>query len=116
MAFLQPLGLTKELEKQIHEMCAEAFKLVMMMRKSKEGYKSETPPTNERLYPESQIDRLVEPLRVKGGGKNSEGSNTVAYVVFGALTKRPVSEDGGQVVLEKAQGVMRRKKRFAPRK
>jgi hypothetical protein len=89
------------------ELCKDAFKLKMMMRKSKDTY------LVERIGPEvglplSALEDMVDPVSVEGG-KSSESSDDILYTVFGALTKQPQGKDQPVKVLEKAQVVLKKR-------
>jgi hypothetical protein len=91
----------------ILELCNDAFKLRMLMLKSKNRYLVKTidPGMNVLL---SACENTADPVAVEGG-KNSEKSDKIAYVVFGALVKQPQTADQPEKVLEKAQVVLKRK-------
>jgi hypothetical protein len=91
----------------ILELCKDAFKLRMLMRKSKNRYVVETMDPNGTVLLSACEDK-AEPLAVEGGN-NSEKSDEVAYMVFGALIKQPLAGDQTVKVLEKAQVVLKKK-------
>lgn len=98
-----------DLRDQITAMCEEAFNLRMIMRQSKEGYQCEFPPLVQRPCFIDEYDYLVEPMSVEGG-KNKEGTEEIAYTLFGALTKSMASQDGsGRMTFEKAHVIMKRR-------
>ncbi len=99
-------GDATELQAHIRKVCDNAFKLAMVMRRSRDGYKCETPPVEKGACLLAEFDTLVEPMSVEGG-KNTENSGHIAYTLFGALTKHPASQADGPRVLEKAQVVMK---------
>lgn len=94
-----------ELLARIAEMSHDAFELRMMMRRSKTKYACEFPPTAEAPCFQDKFEALVEPISVEGG-KNKEGSNEIAYALFGGLVKHAES---GKKVLEKSQVIMKRR-------
>jgi hypothetical protein len=79
----------------------------MMMRKSKDKYIVETVKSGTGVSL-SATESKADAVAVEGG-KNSEGSDEIAYTMFGALTKQGPAEDQPVKVLEKAQVVLRRK-------
>jgi hypothetical protein len=95
------------LRSNILELCKDAFRLKMMMRKSKDTYLVESigPEVGLSL---SALEGKADPVSVEGG-KNNEASDDIAYTVFGALTKQPQGKDQPVKVLEKAQVVLRKR-------
>jgi hypothetical protein len=97
----------EEFRAMILKLCQSAFALRMMMRRSKEGYRCEglVAEKTTRLV---DCEDFAEPQFVENG-KQNEGSDEIAYCLFGALTKHPEYKVEGRKVLEKAHVVMRRK-------
>jgi uncharacterized protein (UPF0335 family) len=99
-----------ELRTNLQELCETAYKLRMMMRKSKEGYRCVMPDiddSNKNLL--SEYEHLAEELGVEGG-KNNEGSNEIAYFLSAALVKqRGDLTDDKPMVLEKGYVILKRK-------
>ena len=91
----------------ILELCKDAFKLRMLMRKSKNRYLVQTIDPHMTVL-HSACESTTCPVWVEGGN-NSEKSDEIAYVVFGALVKQPQTADQPEKVLEKAQVVLKRK-------
>lgn len=90
---------------RITEMCHDAYDLRMMMRRSKTKYACEFPPTADSPCFQDKYEALVEPISVEGG-KNKEGSDEIAYPLFGGLVKHA---ETGKKVLEKSQVIMKRR-------
>lgn len=102
--------LEQELQADLQELCNNAFKLRMMMRKSKEGYRCEMPIIDDtkrgRL---SEYAHLAEEFGVEGG-KNNEGGKDISYFLSAALTKHQgLLSEGKDVVLEKGYVILKRK-------
>ncbi|KAK4143974.1 uncharacterized protein C8A04DRAFT_11869 [Dichotomopilus funicola] len=95
------------LRANILELCKDAFKLRMLMRKSKNRYVVETMDPNGIVLLSACEDK-AESVAVEGGN-NSEKSDKVAYMLFGALIKQPLAGDQVVKVLEKAQVVLKTK-------
>ncbi|KAH6614540.1 hypothetical protein B0J18DRAFT_439604 [Chaetomium sp. MPI-SDFR-AT-0129] len=91
------------LRANILELCKDAFKLRMLMRKSKNRYVVKTMDPNEIVLLSACEDK-AESVAVEGGN-NSEKSDEV----FGALIKQPLAGDQVVKVLEKAQVVLKTK-------
>jgi hypothetical protein len=91
------------LRSSILGLCKDAFKIRMMMRKSKDKYVVETIKPGTKI-----LESEAEPVAVEGD-KNSEGSDEIVYTMFGALSKHPQDKDQPVKILEKAQVVLRRK-------
>jgi len=91
----------------ILELCKDAFKLRMLMRKSKNRYLVKTIDPGKTVLL-SACENTAYSVSVEGGN-NSEESNEMAYVLFGALVKQPQTADQPEKVLEKAQVVLKRK-------
>jgi hypothetical protein len=121
LEFLSPIPLRDSrdeslIKTKVLELCEEAFRLKLMMRKSKEGYQCEVPDTEGGpclLVPNHES--LVEPMAVEGG-KPSQAGNEIAYTLFAALTKQGASSssssssgDKRRLVLEKAHVILKRK-------
>lgn len=94
-----------ELRSQIADLCGEAVALRIIMRRSKDRYECVFPPAAERICTMEQYEKQVEPLSVEGG-KNDQGSNEIAYAIFGGLVKHA---DHVPRVLEKAQVILKRR-------
>ena len=89
----------------IHNIAKEAYELRMIMRKSKEGYlcrKLDVEPGDAPSV--HSFESWVESQAVEGG-KNNQGGDQIAYTLFGSLIK---SLEGRDIVLQKAQVVLRR--------
>ncbi len=95
------------LRANILELCKDAFQLRMLMRKSRNRYAVWT-MDHDRTVLLSACEDTVESVAVEGGN-NSEESDEVAYVLFGALIKQPQAGDQPVRVLEKAQVVLKKK-------
>ncbi|KAK4034240.1 hypothetical protein C8A01DRAFT_18927 [Parachaetomium inaequale] len=91
----------------ILELCKDAFKLRMLMRKSKNRYLVKTIDPGMTVLL-SACENTAYSVSVEGGN-NSEKSDEIAYVVFGALVKQPQTADQPEKVLEKAHVVLKRK-------
>ena len=91
------------LRSSILGLCKDAFRVRMMMRKSKNRYVVETIKPGTK-----NSESRAEPVGVEGG-KNSERSDEIGYTMFGALSKHPQDKDQPVKILEKAQIVLRRK-------
>jgi hypothetical protein len=91
------------LRASILEPCKDAFRLRMLMRKSKNRYFVETIAGGT---PFSSCEAKADAVWVEGGN-NSEKSDEVACVVYGALVKLPPVGDQPVKVLEKAQVVLK---------
>ncbi|KAH6614559.1 hypothetical protein B0J18DRAFT_413702 [Chaetomium sp. MPI-SDFR-AT-0129] len=91
------------LHANILELCKDAFKLRMLMHKSKNRYVVKTMDPNEIVLLSTCEDK-AESVAVEGGN-NSEKSDEV----FGALIKQPLAGDQVVKVLEKAQVVLKTK-------
>jgi hypothetical protein len=91
----------------ILDLCKDAFKLRMMMRKSKDKYVVEKIGVDAGASL-SALESKADPVGVESG-KNSERSDEIAYTMFGALTKQPEGEGHPVKVLEKAQVVLRKR-------
>ncbi|KFY82656.1 hypothetical protein V498_08517 [Pseudogymnoascus sp. VKM F-4517 (FW-2822)] len=96
----------------ITEVCRQAFNLRMMMRKSKEGYRCELPP--KEAYFLSRIEPFADSFGVEGG-KADDQSDEIAYCLFGALVKDARHLGGEKKVLDKAQVILKRNTREAPK-
>ncbi|CAH0033346.1 unnamed protein product, partial [Clonostachys rhizophaga] len=99
-----------ELREQFQTICDEAWEVAMIMRRSREGHKCFVPPTGTTKCLFNAYESLVEPITVEGG-KNEDGSDEIAYSLFGALVKGAQChwEATGEGVLEKAQVVLKRR-------
>lgn len=95
-----------EVYKVILEVCRQAFNLRMMMRKSKEGYRCESPHIEDRFL--SRIEPFADSFGVEGG-KSDDQSDEIAYCLFGALVKDARHLGGEKKVLDKAQVILKRK-------
>ncbi|KAH6842400.1 hypothetical protein B0I37DRAFT_381842 [Chaetomium sp. MPI-CAGE-AT-0009] len=95
------------LRSSILSLCKDAYKLRMMMRKSKDKYAVEKIGLNGLILL-SALESKADSVAVEGG-KNSEGSDEIAYTMFGALTKQPEGEGQPVKVLEKAQVVLKKR-------
>ncbi|KAK3897829.1 hypothetical protein C8A05DRAFT_19481 [Staphylotrichum tortipilum] len=91
----------------ILDLCKDAFKLRMLMRKSKNRYLVKTVDSDLTVLL-SGCENMAYSVSVEGG-KNSEKSDEIAYVVFGALVKQPQTAGQPVKVLEKAQVVLKKK-------
>ncbi|ORY15234.1 hypothetical protein BCR34DRAFT_662103 [Clohesyomyces aquaticus] len=97
-----------ELFDKILEVCRKAVALKMLMQRSKEGYSVITLHIKEfPLY--SGVGHTAESMGVEGG-KASDASDDIAYVLFGALTKRPNSINREGKVLLKAEVILKKKR------
>ena len=101
---------TENLTSDIYKVCKQAFKLKMMMRRSKEGYRCEVPNIIDAgdIRYLSRNESLAEGFAVEAG-KDADKSDEIAYVLFGALTKHPEHRGEDKKVLEKAQVILKRK-------
>jgi hypothetical protein len=101
---------TDNLRSEILNVCKQAFKLKMMMQRSKEGYRCEIPNIEEakNICLLSKNGILAEGFAVEAG-KDADKSDEISYVLFGALTKHPEYRGEGKNVLEKAQVILKRK-------
>lgn len=100
----------KDLQDDVALLCEDAYYLHMDMRASKEEYAIWTPDLSEdseELFQPS-VARFAESFGVEGG-KSGDGSDQIAYPLFGGLVKHPEHRGEGLTVLETAQVVMRRK-------
>ena len=88
------------------DVCRQAYKLNIMMRKSREEYVCDPVDTSKDEHLLSRIDYLADSFGVEGG-KSDEASDEIAYILFGALSKDTL--DGGRKVLEKAHVILKRK-------
>ncbi|KAK3291636.1 uncharacterized protein B0H64DRAFT_409635 [Chaetomium fimeti] len=95
------------LRSSILSLCKDAYKLRMMMRKSKDIYAVEKIGL-DGVPSLSALESKADPIAVENG-KNSERSDEIAYTMFGALTKQPEGEGQPMKVLEKAQVVLRKR-------
>ncbi len=99
----------KKLKADLLGLCEEAFRLRMMMRKSREGYRCEMPTLDETSKRSlSEYKDLAEEFDVEGG-KSYEGSNEIAYFLSAALTKQRGYLGEGRIVLEKGYVILKRK-------
>jgi hypothetical protein len=98
----QASGARADIYAKILELCKDAFKLRMAMRKSKEGYRCEI------LNTDKTCETLAESFGVENG-TNNEASDVICYTLFGALTKHPEYRGERKKVLEKAQVILKRK-------
>jgi hypothetical protein len=96
-----------ELSEILYNLCEDAFKLRMTMRKSKEGYRCELP----KVENVADSEDIVDSMGVEGGGKNKDASDTIAYVLFGALIKHPQYRGEDRRVLEKAHVIVKQRER-----
>ncbi|KAH7316964.1 hypothetical protein B0I35DRAFT_434311 [Stachybotrys elegans] len=110
--FISPKSGPKEqgdLEEQFRSICSEAWEVAMIMRRSREGHKCIVPPTWTSRCFVNAYEALAEPITVEGG-RNEDGSDEIAYPLFGALVKSAhhhgVSKER---VLEKAQVVLKKR-------
>jgi hypothetical protein len=101
---------TENLKSEILKVCQQAFKLKMMVQRSKEGYRCEVPDIRDArdICYLSRNESLAEGFAVEAG-KDADKSDEIAYVLFGALTKHPEYRGEDKNVLEKAQVILRRK-------
>lgn len=99
-----------ELFQKILEVCQQAYKLRMMMRKSKERYYCYLPNSKDSSHL-SKIKQFADSFDVEGG-KAEDESDEVAYVLFGALMKDTRNLGGEVKVLEKASVILKRKSQF----
>jgi hypothetical protein len=100
----------EDLQDQLTALCNEAWDLRLIMRKSREGHRCVRPPTRDKRCFLEDFENLVEPISVEGGN-TKEKSDEIAYSLFGALVKDPAGAGHaeGEVVLEKAQVVLKRR-------
>lgn len=97
----------KQLRERVLGLCRDAFKLTIMMRKSREEYRCEA--KKDRMQrPAAGRDSWVDAQAVDEG-KNSEYGDNIAYVLFGALTKHPAYRGESELVLVKAEVVLEKK-------
>ncbi|KAI3395587.1 hypothetical protein diail_1099, partial [Diaporthe ilicicola] len=97
----------KSVRAQALKLCKDAFKLVIMMRKSREEYRCEAiKDLGQR--PVAAYESWCEPQAVDGG-LNSERGENIAYVLFGALCKDPAYRGESEKVLVKADVVVEKK-------
>ncbi|KAF2185553.1 hypothetical protein K469DRAFT_707788 [Zopfia rhizophila CBS 207.26] len=94
-----------ELWDKMLDVCHRAFKLRIMMLRSKEGYTVQLLDVKE--YPcYSKLEHFAEMLDVEGG-KSVDASDEVAYYLFGALTKYAKHLGGDRKILVKAEAVLK---------
>jgi hypothetical protein len=93
---------------QVLELCKDAVKLTVMMRKSRDEYRCEA-FTDAGQLPIGAFESWCEPQAVDGG-RNTERGDKIAYVLFGALCKNPAYRGENERVLVKAEVVMERKR------
>lgn len=97
----------KQLRERVLGLCRDAFKLTIMMRKSREEYRCEA--KKDRMQsPAAGRDGWVDAQAVDEG-KNDEFGDNIAYVLFGALTKHPAYRGESELVLVKAEVVLEKK-------
>lgn len=97
------------LKSDIAQLCADAFDLRMMMRRSKEEYAIWTAtPRGSQPARLSAFAEYADGFDVEDG-KADSGSDDIAYTLFGGLTKHPEYRGEGFRVLEKAQVVLHKK-------
>jgi hypothetical protein len=117
LAFLDPIiapDITEvqlqDLENEVAQLCEVAYHLRMDMRASKEEYAIWIPNLSKDSD-EQLLQRVAEFADSFGvdGGKSGDGSDQIAYTLFGGLVKHPEHRAEGLTTLEKAQVVMRRK-------
>lgn len=101
---------SKDLQDDVALLCEDAYYLHMDMRASKEEYAIWTPDLSEDSDEGFQpsVERFAESFGVEGG-KSGDGSDQIAYPLFGGLVKHPEYRGEGLTVLETAQVVMKRK-------
>jgi hypothetical protein len=93
-----------KIQEDILEICNQAVNLMRMMRASKEFYQCKMGMEGAL---ENEVAHLVSPMAVEGGGSEADKGDNIAFVLFGALTKRGI---GGEVtVLERAHVIMKRR-------
>ncbi|KAG8166056.1 hypothetical protein KVR01_004608 [Diaporthe batatas] len=103
----QSRSLPERLQSMALNLCRDAFKLTIMMRKAQDEYRCDA--IQHRVgRPTSNFDTWAEPHAVDGGN-NDEAGDDIAYVLFGALTKKSLSYEGIERVLVKAEVVMARR-------
>jgi hypothetical protein len=114
LSLLAPLLSTRALRSNedalrasITELCTNAFRLRMLMRKSKDRYAVETFEAGT-VISAPDVDSRADAMSVENG-KSSDQSDSIAYTLFGALTKRPQAAGQPVKVLEKAHVVLKRK-------
>ncbi|KAH6884875.1 hypothetical protein B0T10DRAFT_462569 [Thelonectria olida] len=86
------------------QLCHDAFALQLLMRKSKTNYQC-IPLESGRTA--SKWEHAVDVFAELDGRPNGEAK--IAFTLFGALVITPSSRDDTQVVLEKAQVVVKRR-------
>ena len=96
------------LRAQVLELCKDAVKLTVMMRKSRDEYRCEAFTDAGQLL-RAAFESWCEPQAVDGG-RNTDGGDNMAYVLFGALCKNPAYRGENERVLVKAEVVMERKR------
>lgn len=103
-----PVQAEKTLRAQAFELCKDALKLTIMMRKSRQEYRCEA-ITDVGQGPIATLESWCEPQAVDGGGVSERGDN-IAYVLFGALCKHPAYRGESERVLVKAEVVLEKKR------
>jgi hypothetical protein len=94
------------LKNDVLQLCTDAYDLRMMMRRSKEEYAIWTPsPRGTQPARASDFTEFADSFEVEDG-KAENGSDDIAYTLFGGLTKHPEYRGEGLCVLEKAQVVL----------
>lgn len=102
-----PVQAEKQLWDRTLELCKEAFKFSIMMRKSREGYRCKS-LKDEAQHPVAGLEDWVESQAVDEG-KNNEAGDSIAYVLFGALAKHPAYRGEGEKPLVKAEVVLEKR-------
>ncbi|KHN93781.1 uncharacterized protein MAM_08345 [Metarhizium album ARSEF 1941] len=85
-----------KLQRDIHDVCKDAYQLGFLMRKSKDHY------TCEMFSQENNVRENETALEVHGVLHGGRESSSVALTICGALIKRPWNDDMEPVVLEPA--------------
>lgn len=98
-----------ELWDKMLDVCRKAVAVKLMMQRSKEGYNITTIDLKDHpLY--SKTGHLAESMGVEGG-KTPDASDSIAYVLFGALMKHPMNNGGENKVLLKAEIILKKMSR-----
>jgi len=98
----------KRFDSHLIELCQDMYRLSMVMRSSRGGYKCRAVmQKSHRGQKFASIEDWAEAVAVDAG-KDNEAGETVAYMLFGALVK--YQQGKPMKVLEKAQVVLKREK------
>lgn len=91
-------------KQMLQQICDDAVDLALLMRKAKDHLYVDMLSTASGR-PVSGYDSIIEE-EAKEARDSTKKSQTVAYILAGALVKCPKDNPSGEIILEKAQAVV----------